>query len=106
VKKITFFVPDEVAAEMHHRSVYLDVFGYVRWRNDDAPVVEGASRWETWAARPWGEPEQEPGGSRCNGSSTCSASFHVHGCFNDREPGHCDAPGIHEAEQEPGGSQP
>ncbi|MDR6907505.1 hypothetical protein J2X63_003213 [Agromyces sp. 3263] len=44
-KRIVFEVPDDVAARMRHQSAYLDVFGWVRWRTDDYPVVEGSTRW-------------------------------------------------------------
>lgn len=42
---ISFFVPDEIAAQMTRKSVYLDVFGNVRWTEDTAFVV-GSSQWE------------------------------------------------------------
>ena len=44
MQTIVFQVPDAVAAEMHDRSVYLDVFGIVRW-SENYEAVEGATPW-------------------------------------------------------------
>lgn len=43
-KQIVFWVTDEVAAEMEHRSVYLDVFGHVRWV-DTGAAIPGSGLW-------------------------------------------------------------
>lgn len=40
------------------------------------------------------EPILHPG---CDGSGTCPAPAHVHGCYNDLL-GHCDDPGDHDAD--------
>lgn len=45
MKLITFQVPDEVAEEMTRRSVYLDVFGFVRWTATTEVVADG-TRWD------------------------------------------------------------
>lgn len=43
-KQIVFNVTDEVAEQMTHQSVYLDVFGHVRWFSD-LTAVAGATQW-------------------------------------------------------------
>lgn len=48
MKLIAFQVPDEVAEEMTRRSVYLDVFGVVRWTSTTEAVADG-TRWKAAA---------------------------------------------------------
>lgn len=38
MKTISFQVSDEIAAIMTQQTVYLDVFGVVRWHSDESPV--------------------------------------------------------------------
>ena len=51
MKKITFLVPESVAERMSSRSVYLDVFGVVRWTADSS-YVDGSDRWSIGEADP------------------------------------------------------
>lgn len=46
-KRIVFYVTDELAAEMKHHSVYLDVFGNVRWVGT-GDCAAGATGWQTY----------------------------------------------------------
>jgi len=41
---IAFTVPDEIAEQMSRESVYLDVFGNIRWSHNEL-VVTGSSMW-------------------------------------------------------------
>lgn len=45
MRTIVFQVTDEVAERMKRHSVYLDVFGGVRWTDKPFELAVGATRW-------------------------------------------------------------
>lgn len=38
--------------------------------------------------------------TRCNGTASCTAARHTHGCYSDRDAGICSEPAEHRAKQE------
>jgi hypothetical protein len=57
------------------------------------PFVQGPACWDCSGSCWDREDAQEPGPPECDGSDTCPAPWHIHGCLEDN--GGCTEPHVH-----------